>query len=85
MKTLPVDDRHRVTIPEAEPGQVFEYEPAADGTIKLVPVPTEPEPKRVYAKLTNIGGKLIFKLPEGYRLDPEAIAQAVAEERESRA
>jgi hypothetical protein len=41
MKTLTVDDRHRVTIPEAEPGQVFAYEPGADGTIKLVPVVTE--------------------------------------------
>jgi hypothetical protein len=87
MKTLTVDERHRLTIPEAEPGQVFEYEPATDGTIKLVPVAvvTQLEPKRVFAKLTNKGGKLIFELPKGYKLDPEAIGQAVAEERASRA
>jgi hypothetical protein len=35
--------------------------------------------------LVKHGDKLIFELPEGYKLDPEAIAQAVAEERESRA
>ena len=85
MTTLTVDDRHRVTLPKAEPGQVFAYEPGADGSIKLVPVVTEPAPKRVFAKLVKRGGKLIFELPEGYKLDPEAIAQAVAEERESRA
>ena len=85
MKTLTVDDCHRVTIPEAEPGQVFAYEPGTDGTIRLVPVVTEPAPKRVFAKLVKHGDKLIFELPEGYKLDPEAIAQAVAEERESRA
>ena len=85
MKTLTVDDRHRVTIPEAEPGQMFEYEPAADGTIKLVPVLTQPEPKRVFAKLVERDGVMIFELPEGYKLDPEDIGRAVAEDRKSRA
>lgn len=83
--TLKVDERHRITLPAAEPGQVFAYEPGTDGSIKLVPVVTEPVPKRVLAKLVRRGGKLLFELPEGYKLDPEAIAQAVAEERESRA
>jgi hypothetical protein len=85
MKTLTVDDHQRVKLPKAKPGQVFTYEPGTDGTIKLVPVVTEPAPKRVFAKLTNKGGKLIFELPKGYKLDPEAIGQAVAEERASRA
>jgi hypothetical protein len=85
MTTLTVDDRHRVTLPKTEPGQVFAYEPDSDGSIKLVPVVTEPAPKRVFARLVKRGGKLIFELPEGYKLDPEAIARAVAEERESRA
>jgi hypothetical protein len=85
MKTLTVDDRHRVTLPETEPGQVFAYEPDADGSIKLVPVVTQSEPKRILAKLVERDGVMIFELPEGYKLDPEDIGKAVAEERESRA
>jgi hypothetical protein len=38
MKTVTVDDRQRVRLPKAKAGQVFAYEPNADGTIKLVPV-----------------------------------------------
>jgi len=85
MKTLTVDDSRRVTLPQVKPGQVFTYEPDLDGSIKLVPVIAKPGPQRVFAKLVKRGGKLIFELPEGYKLDPEAIAQAVAEERASRA
>ena len=81
VKTLTVDDCHRVKLPEVEPGQVFAYEPDADGTIKLVPVVTQPGAECGFAKLTNGGGRLIFKMPDGFRLAPEAIA----EERESRA
>lgn len=85
MKTLTVDDRQRVRLPKTKPGQVFAYEPDSDGTIKLVPVITKPGPKRVVAKLSKQGGGLFFQIPKGYRLDSEAIAKAVAEERESRA
>ena len=70
MKTLTVDDRQRIRLPKAKAGQVFAYEPDSDGSIKLVPVITKPGPKRV--------------VPKGYKLDPDAIAKAVAEERESR-
>jgi hypothetical protein len=84
MKTLTVDDRQRVRLPEVKPGQVFAYEPNADGTIKLVPVIPKPGPKRVVAKLTKRAGGTFFRIPSGYRLDAEAIGKAVAEERESR-
>ena len=84
MKTLTVDDRQRVRLPEAKAGQVFAYEPNSDGTIKLVPVVPKPGAKRVVAKLVKRGGALFFQVPTGYKLDPEAIAKAVAEERESR-
>jgi hypothetical protein len=30
------------------------------------------------------GGRLFFRVPAGYTLDPEAIGKAVAEEQESR-
>jgi hypothetical protein len=86
MKTLTVDDRQRVRLPKAKPGQVFAYEPDSDGSIKLVPVITKPGPRRVVAKLSKHGaGRLFFQVPKGYRLDPDAIARAVAEERASRA
>jgi hypothetical protein len=85
MKTLTVDDRQRVRLPQVKPGQVYAYEPDANGTIKLVPVITKPGAKRVVARLVKRGGGMFFEVPKGYKLDPEAIGRAVAEERESRA
>ncbi len=84
MKTLTVDDRQRIRLPEVKPGQVFTYEPNSDGTIKLVPVIPKPGPKRIVAKLVKRRGGIFFQVPSGYTLDPEAIAKAVTEERESR-
>ena len=84
MKTLTVDERQRVRLPQATPGQVFAYESDSDGSIKLVPVETKPAPKRVVARLVKRDGVTFFELPKGYKLDPEDIGKAVAEERESR-
>ncbi len=84
MKTLTVDDRQRVRLPQVKPGQVYAYEPDADGSIKLVPVITKPGPKRVLAKMVKSGGGTFFQVPAGYQLDSEAIGRAVAEERDSR-
>jgi hypothetical protein len=84
MKTLTVDDRQRVRLPQVKPGQVFAHEPDPDGSIKLVPVITKPSPKRVVARLVKRSDGFFFQVPEGYRLDPEAIGKVVAEERESR-
>jgi hypothetical protein len=38
VKTVTVDDRKRVRVPNAKPGQVFAFEPKEDGTVVLVPV-----------------------------------------------
>ena len=84
MKTLTVDDRQRVRLPQGKPGQVFAYEPDPDGTIKLVPMIPKPGPRRVVAKLVNRGGRAFFEVPKGYKLDSEAIGKALAEERVSR-
>ena len=84
MKTLTVDDRHRVTLPQVLPGQVFTYEPDLDGSIKLVPVVAKRSPKRILARLVQRDGGMFFEVPKGYKLDPEAIGRAVAEERERR-
>jgi hypothetical protein len=85
MKTLTVDDRQRVRLPQVKPGQVFAYEPDTDGSIKLVPVIAKRSPKRILARLVERDGGMFFEVPKGYKLDPEAIGRAVAEERESRA
>ena len=85
MQTLTVDDRQRVRLPQVKPGQVFAYEPDADGSIKLVPVVAKRSPRRILARLVERDGGLFFEVPKGYKLDPEAIGRAVAEERESRA
>jgi hypothetical protein len=84
MKTLTVDDRQRVRLPKAKPGQVFAYEPNSDGTIKLVPLVPKPGPRRVVARLVKRGEGMFFQIPSGYTLDPQSIANAVTEERESR-
>jgi hypothetical protein len=84
VKTLTVDDRQRVRLPQVKAGQVFAYEPNADGSIRLVPVVPAPEPRTVTAKLVRKRGRLVFELPKGLTLAPDAIARAVREERDSR-
>jgi len=38
MSTVTADDRKRVRIPDAKPGQVFAYENNADGSVTLNPL-----------------------------------------------
>ena len=52
---------------------------------KVVVATTKPEPEYIVAKLVKHGDEMYFELPKGYKLDPEDIGKAVAEERESRA
>jgi hypothetical protein len=84
MTTATVDDRKRLRLLAAEPGQVFAIESHADGSFRLVPLVPRPEPKRVTARLVNRADGLFIEIPKGYKLDPESIAQAVREERQSR-
>jgi len=41
MSTVTADDRKRVRIPDAKPGQVFAYENNADGSVTLTPIKIE--------------------------------------------
>ena len=41
MTTVTVDDRKRVRIPDAKPGQVFALENKGDGSVTLTPVKVE--------------------------------------------
>lgn len=75
MKKLTVDDRQRVRLPHAKPGQVFAYEPDSDGSITLVPVTARLGPRRVVAKLSKKSGGMFFQVPKGHRLHPDANRQ----------
>ncbi len=83
MTTATVDDRKRVRIANAKPGQVFSVESEPGGAIRLVPV-VPVEPRTVVGKLVRRKGRLVFDLPKGYTLKPEDIAKAVWEERDNR-
>ena len=41
MSIVTADDRKRVRIPDAKPGQVFSYENNADGSVTLIPIKAE--------------------------------------------
>jgi hypothetical protein len=84
MTTVKADERRRVTIPCAEPGQEFAWREAANGTVILRPI-ERVRPRRarkVTVGLVKRGGMLLADLPKGFKLDPDAISQAVREERE---
>ena len=88
MSATTIRDKRQTTLPadvsEAaglKPGDQVEWR-FEDGEIrgrKLTPS----EPRRVKARLVKRGGALVFEA-HGITIDPEAIAQAVEEERESR-
>jgi len=56
--TATVDDRKRVRIPDAKPGQVFSVEPEPNGAIRLVPVVRQDQPNKAR----------VVKGPKGYLL-----------------
>ncbi len=58
MTTTRVDDRQRVRIPDAKPGQVFSIEPEPNGAIRLVPVIRDDKPNKAR----------LVKGPRGYFL-----------------
>ena len=74
MTTVTVDDDKRVRLPDAEPRQVFSYEPNADGTIKLVPV-TPKRPRRIVSRLVQKGDAM-FPDAAGGNFRLAAMAQA---------
>ncbi len=55
-----------------------------DGEIRGRKLILRPEPRKVVGKLARQGEALFIQMPKGYKLAPDAIEQAVAEERESR-
>ena len=89
MKATAIREKRQTTIPEGvseaaglKPGDQVEWR-FEEGEIrgrKLKPQ----EPRTIKSRLVRRAGRLTFELPRGVQMDPEAIGQAVAEERASR-
>jgi hypothetical protein len=78
MVTVKADDRRRVQIPGITAGQVFAVE---DGKVILTPL-KKAEPRTIMLKLVKRGGRLVADMT-GLTIDPNDIAKAVHEDRES--
>jgi hypothetical protein len=82
MVTVKADDRRRVQLPDAKPGQVFAYELTPSGTITLSRVVVA-EPRTIMFKMVRKGGRLVADT-KGLKIDPADIARTVREERDGR-
>ncbi len=82
--TVTADSRKRVVLPPIKPGDRFDVEFSASGKLVLTPLIRQPEPRKILGKLTRQGDGLFLKIPQGYKLAPDAIERAVSEERQSR-
>jgi hypothetical protein len=80
MVTLKADDRRRIQIPDAEPGQVFAYE-VSGNVVKLTPLrPVEDDVPVV--KLVK-GAEGLYHLPAGTSLSREDIRAAIRADRDT--
>jgi hypothetical protein len=83
MTTVKADERRRVTIPCAEPGQEFAWREGEDGAVILTPV-ERLRPRKLRKVLVRLSPGQVAELPPGVNAkDFEAgISQAIREERE---
>src|SRR5437764_8947551 len=56
MHSLTVDEKQRIRLPDAKPGQVFAYEKGVAGQVILTPVDPDAVPR---AKLVRRNGRLL--------------------------
>lgn len=82
-------DKSQTTLPAEvsdaaglKPGDQVEWR-YEDGEIRGRKLNLRPDPRRIQARLVKRGGRMVFET-SGVTLSPEAIGQAVAEERASR-
>jgi bifunctional DNA-binding transcriptional regulator/antitoxin component of YhaV-PrlF toxin-antitoxin module len=90
MRQTAILEKRQTTIPQEvceaaglELGDKVEWR-FEDGEIRGRKLVAAPEPKRITARLVRRGDELVFEAPPGIKIEPEAIAQAVREELESR-
>ena len=89
MNATAIGEERQTTLPEEiseaaglKPGDHVEWR-FEEGEIRGRKVKPQ-EPRTIKARLVKRAGRLTFELPQGVQIDPEAIGQAVAEERASR-
>ena len=77
MTTATVDDKQRVRLRDAKPGQVFSVEPEPGGAIRLVPVisPSDLPPAKVRFEKRGCFTVGVVDRP----IDEEALKQALEE------
>jgi hypothetical protein len=74
--TLIVDQKKRVRLPEAKPGQVFSLEPQGDGSLVLIPL-KKPKRKEMFPPgsllkyMTKERDELQAELLKGCLLEPQ--------------
>ena len=89
MSSTAIREKRQTTVPvdvcEAaglKPGDKVEWR-FEDGEIRGHKLVRQPAPRRIVAKLVHRGGRMFFEA-KGVKIDPDAIAAAVDEERASR-
>jgi hypothetical protein len=82
MAIVTADDYKRVRLPDAKPGQAFEYTVSGNGAVKLTPVRPVDDDVPVVKLIRGPDGDLCF--PEGAKLTREQIRAAVRADRDAR-
>ncbi len=78
MTTATVDDRKRVRLPGAKPGQVLAVEQNADGVITLTPMKkAETGPPK--ARLVKRGGRTYLSTGSGQKMNEQVLKELLAE------
>jgi hypothetical protein len=75
METVKADNRQRVRLPDAKPGQVFAYENNGDGSFLLTRIKIDK--RRPTAKLRKENGRTVV-VPD-QPINMEAIKEMIAE------
>lgn len=76
MKTVKVDEKNRIRIPDTEPQQVFAYEISGTGQIVLTPV-APVAPSRAKVRFVRENGRTVAETDQPISL--AAIKEALAE------
>lgn len=81
MSIVTADDYKRVRIPDAKPGQAFEYQISGNGTVKLTPVKPVEEDVPVVKMVRRPDGS--YRYPHVVKITREQIRAAVRADRDS--
>jgi hypothetical protein len=80
METVKADNKKRVRLPDAKPGQVFSYEMSGQ-VVTLTPV--KPIEQDVPLLKLIKGPNGLYRLPEGVKISRESIRAAIRADRDA--